>query len=54
MSFKGETVTSLKIEGYNFEDVIRKARVDAKAHFSNGAREAVVTEGDPTSETVVC
>jgi hypothetical protein len=54
MSFKEEIVASLKVKDYNFEDVVRKAHGDAEAHFNNGAREAVVTEGHPTSETVVC
>ena len=46
MSFKAETVAGLKAEGYNFADVVRKARAGAEARFSDGAREAVVAEGD--------
>ncbi|KAH9987006.1 RHD3/Sey1 [Russula compacta] len=46
VSFKAETVAGLKAEGYNFADVVRKARTGAEARFSDGAREAVVAEGD--------
>ena len=46
VSFKAETVAGLKVEGYNFADVVKKARASAEAHFSDRAREAVVTEGD--------
>ena len=48
VSFKAEIVVGLKVEGYNFADVVSKARVDAEARFSDRAREAVVTEGDAT------
>lgn len=46
VSFKAATVAGLKIEGYNFAEVVRKARADAETRFSVGAQEAVVTEGD--------
>jgi len=46
VSFKATTVAGLKVEGYNFADVVGKARADAEARFSDGAKEAVVTEGD--------
>ncbi|KAF8258375.1 protein SEY1 [Lactarius quietus] len=46
VSFKAEVVAGLKVDGYNFADVVSKARATAEARFSNGAREAVVTEGD--------
>jgi protein SEY1 len=46
VSFKAATVAGLKVEGYNFADVVGKARADAEAHFADGAQEAVVTEGD--------
>ena len=46
VSFKAATVAGLKVEGYNFADVVGKARADAEARFSDGAQEAVVTEGD--------
>jgi protein SEY1 len=46
VSFKVATVAGLKIEGYNFADVVGKARANAEARFSDGAQEAVVTEGD--------
>lgn len=46
VSFKAATVAGLKVEGYNFADVVRKARADAETRFSVGAQEAVVTEGD--------
>ena len=46
MSFKAATVAGLKVEGYNFADVVKKARADAEARFRDGAQEAVVTEGD--------
>jgi hypothetical protein len=45
VSFNVEILASLKVRSYNFEDVVRKARVDAEARFSDGAREAVVTKG---------
>jgi hypothetical protein len=45
VSFKAGILASLKVRGYNFEDVVRKARVDAEALFCDGAREAVVTKG---------
>jgi protein SEY1 len=48
VSFKAEIAAGLKLEGYNFADVVTKARAGAATLFSNGAREAVVTEGDPT------
>ena len=47
VSFK-EDIASLKVKGSELEDAISKARVDAKAHFSDGAEEAVVTKGDAT------
>jgi len=46
VSFKTEIVAGLKVDGYNFADVVRKARATAEASFSEGAREAVVTESD--------
>lgn len=46
VSFKAATVAGLKVEGYNFADVVGKARADAEARFRDGAQEAVVTEGD--------
>lgn len=46
MSFKAEIVAGLKVDGYNFADVVRKARAGAEARFSDGAREVVVVEGD--------
>ena len=46
VSFKAATVAGLKVEGYNFADVVGKARASAEARFSDGAQEAVVTEGD--------
>lgn len=46
VSFKAATVAGLKVEGYNFADVVKKARADAEARFRDGAQEAVVTEGD--------
>ncbi|KAH9957358.1 RHD3/Sey1 [Russula dissimulans] len=48
VSFKADTVASLKVEGYNFADVVTKARAGAERPFSDGAREAVVVEGDST------
>lgn len=48
VTFKAEVVAGLKVDGYNFADVVRKARAAAEAIFSDGAREAVVTEGDAT------
>jgi hypothetical protein len=46
VSFKAATVAGLKVEGYNFADVVGKARADAEARFRDGAQEAVVTKGD--------
>ncbi|KAF8256747.1 protein SEY1 [Lactarius quietus] len=46
VSFKAEVVAGLKVDGYNFADVVSKARTTTEARFSDGAREAVVTEGD--------
>ena len=46
VSFKAATVAGLKVEGYNFADVVGKARADAEARFSDGAQEIVVTKGD--------
>ena len=46
MCFKAATVAGLKVDGYNFADVVWKARADAELRFGEGAREAVVTEGD--------
>ncbi len=46
VSFKAEVVAGLKVDGYNFADVVSKARAAAEARFSDGAREAVVIEGD--------
>ena len=46
VSFKAETVAGFKVDGYNFADVVSKARVGAETHFSDGAQEAVVVEGD--------
>jgi hypothetical protein len=48
VSFKAEILASLKVKGYNFEDVINKASVGVEARFSEGAREAVITEGEAT------
>jgi protein SEY1 len=48
VSFKAEIVAGLNVEGYNFADVVTKARAGAEARFSEGSREAVVAEGDPT------
>lgn len=48
VSFKAEVVAGLKVDGYNFAEVVGKARAAAGALFSDGAREAVVTEGDTT------
>ena len=48
MSFKAEIVAGLNVEGYNFADVVTKACAGAEARFSEGSREAVVAEGDPT------
>ena len=48
VSFKADTVAGLKVEGYNFADVVTKARAGAEGRFSDGAREAVVVEGDST------
>ena len=50
VSFKSEVVAGLKVDGYNFVDVVGKARATAEARFGDGAREAVVTEGDATWE----
>jgi protein SEY1 len=47
VSFKAEVVAGLKLEGYNFADVVTKARAEVPTRFNNGAQEAVVTEGDP-------
>ncbi|KAH9055527.1 protein SEY1 [Lactarius vividus] len=46
VSFKAEVVAGLKVDGYSFADVVNKARAAAEARFSDGAREAVVTEDD--------
>jgi hypothetical protein len=46
VSFKEEIVAGLKVDGYNFADVVKKARAGAEMRFSDGAREAVVVEGD--------
>jgi len=48
VSFKAVIVAGLKVDGYNFADVVTKARADAEALFSDGAREAVIVEGDTT------
>ena len=48
MSFKAVIVAGLKVDGYNFADVVTKARAGAEALFIDGAREAVVVEGDTT------
>ena len=48
--FKAKVVVGLKVDGYNFADVVSKARAEAEAGFSQGAREAVVTEGDAAWE----
>ena len=48
VSFKAEIVTGLKVDGYNFADVVTKARAGAEALFCDGAREAVVVEEDTT------
>ena len=50
VSFKADVVAGLKVDGYNFADVVSKARAAAEAGFSEGAREAVVTEGDAAWE----
>jgi hypothetical protein len=50
VSLKAEIVAGLKVDGYNFADVVSKARAAAEASFSEGAREAVVTEGDAAWE----
>jgi hypothetical protein len=46
VSFKAETVAGLKVDGYNFADVVSEARAGAETRFSDGARESVVVEGD--------
>ena len=46
VSFKAATVAGLKVEGYYFASVVRKARANAEGRFSDGAQEAVVAEGD--------
>jgi protein SEY1 len=49
VSFKVETVASLKVDVSNFADAISKARAGgagAATRFSGDAREAVVVEGD--------
>jgi len=48
VSFKAVIVAGLKVDGYNFADVVTKARAGAEALFSDGAREAVIVEGDTT------
>jgi len=48
VSFKADIVAGLKAEGYNFADVVTKARGGAEGRFSDGAREVVVVEGDST------
>ncbi|KAI0297208.1 protein SEY1 [Multifurca ochricompacta] len=48
VSFKAEIVAGLKVDGYNFADVVSKARASAEALFSDGAREIVVVEDDAT------
>ena len=48
VSFKADTVAGLKVEGYNFADVVTRARAGAEGRFSDGAQEAVVVEGDST------
>ena len=48
VSFKAEIVTGLKVDGYNFADVVMKARAGAEALFCDGAQEAVVVEEDTT------
>jgi len=45
VSFKAETVAGLEVDGYNFADVVGRARACAEARFVDGAREAVVVEG---------
>jgi hypothetical protein len=42
VSFKAEIVAGLKVEGYNFADVVKNACAGAEARFSDGAQEAVV------------
>jgi hypothetical protein len=44
-SFKAETVAGLEVDGYDFADVVGRARACAEARFVDGAREAVVVEG---------
>ncbi|KAH9959029.1 RHD3/Sey1, partial [Lactifluus volemus] len=46
-SFKAEIDRGLSIAGYNFVDA-SKRQASAVARFIGGAREAVITEGDPT------
>ncbi|KAH9971140.1 root hair defective 3 GTP-binding protein-domain-containing protein [Lactifluus volemus] len=47
VSFKAEIDMGLNIAGYNFAD-FNGPRANAVARFIEGAREAVITEGDPT------
>ena len=49
MTFNAETNAGLK-DGYDFADVVTKARSGAEAVFSDGAREVVIVEGDTTWE----
>ena len=50
MSFNVEANAGLKVDGYDFADVVTKARSGAEAVFDDGAREAVIVEGDTTWE----
>jgi hypothetical protein len=50
MSFNVETNAGLKVDGYDFADVVMRARSGAEALFSDGAREVVIIEGDTTWE----
>ena len=47
VSFRAD-VASLRARGSNLKDAVTNARADAEARFSDGAQEAVVTEGDAT------
>ncbi|TFY72144.1 hypothetical protein EVG20_g862 [Dentipellis fragilis] len=46
--FKKEVLDGLRGEGYNFADVVGKARAKCEARFTEGAKEAVVEEGEAT------
>ena len=46
VSFNVDTMAGLEVDGYNFADVVRRARACAEARFIDGAREAAIVEGD--------